>query len=548
MYCDIYPNRAQYLSGQAVTILAECDGPATLEIEIYRDEVCVHKRGVQVREPLTPVEIGAFHETFAGFGVRAVFTLNGQETVRYTAFDVVDRPERAIRYGFLCDFYTKDEADETDAQNLLKLHLNYAQFYDWMYRHEQLLPPAENFTDLMGRELSLRAVKNKLHNCHKRGIRAIAYGAVYAASYAFYECHRDWALCSGTGEAYDFIGKLKIMSLHAELPWRRHIIGEYVHAVRELGFDGIHMDTYGCPKWGFSNYGGTNREEYLETEFPELIQDTRAAFASEERDVALIFNNVGNWPVDTVAAAPQSALYIEVWTPYDRFSDLREIIEQARVLAGEKPIILAAYIKAFLTAPAEEAQRAALLTTAAIVASGAYHLVLGARNGILTQAYYVDYTTVEDKFAAVLRRYCDFVVRYCHLFYDHSLRDVSRTHTTGDNFEYTFKNIKISVTGEPDSVYAIIREQPRRKLMSLLNLYGNDERWNTGKKAAAPVREIVIEIAVLKPPIKVFSISPDTGDCAAQPLDYELISKPNGLFVNLTLSALYNWSAIAVEF
>ena len=45
-----------------------------------------------------------------------------------------------IRYGFLSDFSSGD-GDRLDVEWMRDLHLNAVQFYDWMYRHDRLLPP-----------------------------------------------------------------------------------------------------------------------------------------------------------------------------------------------------------------------------------------------------------------------------------------------------------------------------------------------------------------------------------------------------------------------
>ena len=58
------------------------------------------------------------------------------------AFDVVPERRRVTRYGFLTDF-APDDAGEEDLRWMCALHLNAVQFYDWMYRHDKLLPDTE---------------------------------------------------------------------------------------------------------------------------------------------------------------------------------------------------------------------------------------------------------------------------------------------------------------------------------------------------------------------------------------------------------------------
>jgi dextranase len=46
-----------------------------------------------------------------------------------------------------------------------------------------------------------------------------------------------------------------------------------------------------------------------------LIEDTKARLNEITLENHQIFNNVGNWPVKSVAKVPLDAVYIEVWEP-----------------------------------------------------------------------------------------------------------------------------------------------------------------------------------------------------------------------------------------
>ncbi|MDR2888482.1 MAG: glycoside hydrolase family 66 protein [Lachnospiraceae bacterium] len=547
MKYDLFPQRAQYRSGEPVTLLLEAQGASEAEeycVTVYRDrkEVQCVKGFTTGME--TVVELGVYQERLQGFGVKAVVA--GERL--YTAFDVVDSSQNTFRYGFVSDFAVTDEQKIEDITGLNKLHMTHVQFYDWMYRHEELVPPTDHFTDLMGRALSKKAVQEKIKRCHAHGMKAIAYGAVYAASWPFYERHPDWALCSGTGKAYDFIGKLKIMSMAKDIPWRAHITGQYLNAVNALSFDGIHIDTYGCPKWGKTDYNGEEREEYLQDEFGGFVSELRADFEAEGIDPTLVFNHVGNWPVKDTAGSPLDATYIEVWEPYSRLADLGNIIEEALVFAPQRPVVLAAYIRPYLTGPVEEAQWAALLVMAAVVSHGGYHLALGGYDAILTQAYYVDYTKMNPEFVTLIRRYCDYMVQHSHIFYDRSLINVSKTHMSGDNYEYKITGAEVSAFGIAGRLYVIARESRQRKVISLLNLYGNDDRWDTPKKQPTPVGPIELEIAVLREPGRVFSIAPNENEGFAVPVAYSLAEREQGLFLSCRLEAVTLWSTVVLEF
>ena len=141
-----------------------------------------------------------------GYRVR-VETENGTQ---WTAFDVLERWADAPRYGYLFDFTPTRASFDLDP--LLALHVNGLQFYDWLYRHDTLLPPAEVYLDPLGRPQSLATVRRLIEEAHVRGMVAMPYTAIYAASPQFAAAHPGWGLYDDNGVLYDFAdGFLKII-------------------------------------------------------------------------------------------------------------------------------------------------------------------------------------------------------------------------------------------------------------------------------------------------------------------------------------------------
>lgn len=560
---DAYPGRAQYLTGEPVCIKVELDNPLQREVAVRltAEIICSNRvLNSQAYDIVIPpgavsthlLDFGPPVEAFRGYGVDLLLTQEEAEPVRFsTAFDVVSSWRQSPRYGFLSDFHSRELGDAKDVESLGKLHINLVQFYDWMYRHDDLVPPEDNFTDLMGRELSLQVVKEKIALCRSYGIKTMAYGAIYAASQDFYREHPDWALYYGNGKVIDFIDIFTIMNVSEESPWHHHIIGEYKKAIEQVGFDGIHMDTYGYPKTGISKLGGVEKVERLEQQFPVLIENTRRELSKSKADIGLIFNNVGNWPVDTVAAASQDAVYIEVWNPYEKYHHIQQIIAWAQQFGHGKPVILAAYLKPFRLEPAEsidKAHTAALLLSAVIFSHGAYHLLLGEKSGVLTQGYYVDYSVADDAFMREIRNYYDFMVRYVHLLYDPSLRNVSMTHVDGDNLEYVFSGASYSTYGEPGKVWTVVRESEQMKLIQFINLTNNTEDyWNEGKNRPAEVKNLTVHVQVNEPVRSVFAASPDIDMGRPKELEYSLEETERGYVLSATVPNVYQWSMLVIE-
>jgi len=559
---DVYPMRAQFMSNEQIDIVVEMYNPADesrcidLEARVcHLDEMReVLKFKIELPSKVLKtfnIAVAPKDAEFEGYGID-VYAYDNEDLLQAfsSSFDVVSDWRKATRYGFLSEFYPEDKGDTEDIKNMCKLHLNLIQFYDWMYRHDELVPPVTEFTDLMGRKVSLDVVKEKIGLCHIYGMKAIAYGAVYAASFDFYNSHKDWALYDSSGRVLDFIKLFYIMNISEESPWHRHIIQQYKNAMEQVGFDGIHMDTYGFPKTAISKLNNIHKVERLQEHFPVLINNARKELEKSMKDVCLIFNNVGNWPVDAVASAMQDAVYIEVWKPYERYHHIQQLILQAKLLGNGKPVILAAYLKPFMEENSnslERAETSALILTAAIAANGGYHLILGEKNGILSQGYYVNYSKLQDSFFRVMRNYYDFIVRYSNIFFDNALKDVSMTHTDGDNMEYVFENFPYSTYGEPGKVWVIIRESPKYKVINFLNLTGcTDDFWNKGKEEPPYVNDIHIKVQVENNVKSVFMASPDCEMGRPQWLEYSIEDGVRGKNVAVSIKPLYIWSVLVI--
>lgn len=464
----------------------------------------------------------------AGFGV---LCRGGGEEAR-CAFDV-QKGLRIFRYGFLSDFSPAD-ADRTDVLSMAKHHVNAVQFYDWSYRHDELVAPAEDYRDMMGKHNSLPVIRDKIRACHERGMRALGYGAVYAAGAAYAESHPEQRLYTGAGPL-KFIDVFSIMDLRSD--WAEHIIREYQRAA-ELGFDGIHMDTYGFPKTALDCAGHT---VHLEDDFPRLIRRTRAALP----DSTLVFNNVGAWPVESTMNEPVDAVYIEVWPPYDRYHHLKELILTAR-RAG-KAVVMAAYPAAFRTAGEREALCSQLILSCVFAAHGATQLWFGEENAAVTQGYYADYSRLTPEQETALRRYDDFFVRYEELFFDSGLRDVSMTHFGWDNTEYRC-SLPASVGGEAGKLWLILRERPGRKLLSVINLCGeSSDLWAEGHGDCAVQINVQLDVQISGTARKILTASPDDKNGDMLTPEYAVVQGERSREVHITLPEVKRFAFLLIE-
>lgn len=557
----VYPAKAQFIIGEEIKIKVELNNAveagSTLICNIYRLQESLFKIEKTVlkgdKEIVFSFNLNNRERYMTGYGVKVeVQRLDGNYNAYYTAFDVVDSWTRAPRYGFISDFSDSDMNDEEDIKEMNRYHINVVQYYDWMYRHHKFIPPKDKFIDPLKRKLNLSVVKQKVEYAHKYGMKAMAYGAVYGAGKEFYEKHKEWALYKNDGKVYGFGDFLYIMDINRQCKWHDHIINQFLEAVK-FGFDGIHMDQYGFPKEAVSSLEGEKSIRYLRGDFPKLIDDTKDYIKSKGYNAELIFNAVNNWPVEKVAKAKEDAVYIEVWPPNDTYESLYNLISNAKKYAPQKQVILAAYMRPFLeelNIPLKSAENAALLTMAVIFASGGFHLLLGEGNGILDDAYYPKYRTINDEeFNKRLRGYYDFIVRYEGLLYDFDISDITMTYTGGINGEYAFSGSEFSVKPKDNCVWTLIKDKAGYKIINLLNFTGiTDMRWNEPKDSEPrEIRNIEVTAMLAEEAKGIYTASPDINNGVSEKLNFEYVKNENGRAVRFTVPNLKIWNLIYIK-
>jgi len=247
--------------------------------------------------------------------------------------------------------------------------------------------------------------------------------AVYAASLDFWKEHPEWAMYDMDGKPLYFEDFLGIMDPSPKSPWIEHIKGECDNVLNRLPFDGIHIDQYGDPKEG-TNASGEILD--IPASFKEFIDDLKSRYPQK----TILFNAVGNWPIETLATSKQDFLYIEVWPPNTKYQDLAETVTNARQLSKGKPVVIAVYISS-----AHEAN--VRLADAFIFASGGTRIEIGEGERLLADPYFPKHETISPTLSSTLLRYYDFLVCYGDLIgpsvqrqLDHSCESPSEIFTT----------------------------------------------------------------------------------------------------------------------
>ncbi|MBX6355035.1 MAG: hypothetical protein IRZ05_04160 [Micromonosporaceae bacterium] len=469
MALEVWPSRASFRTGEPVSLVVT--PPVQVAVTVTRLGRTIHTGH--------STELGSFPP-----GGYAVEVAAGGE-IAYTAFDVLDSPLQRPRYGFLTDFSPGRPDAGAAVTGLLRNHLNLVQFYDWMYRHAELIGPEETFVDALGRSLSHATTRDLVRRVRAAGALPLAYAAVYGAGADYAKDHPDQLLYHADGKPWMLADFLWIANLAAGRGWREHIVNQFTTAVNAVGFAGLHLDQYGAPKLAY-NADGVPVD--LAEQFPDFIDAVRAALP----DAALVFNNVNDYPTWATARAPQDVTYIEVWPPHTTYAHLARLIEAARGHAPRRPVILAAYLKPFAGGDPQPALWSARLALATIFAHGGHSLLLGEGDGVLVDPYYPNFARVDPASADVLRAYFDFAVATGDVLYDPTAADVTTSHAGGINDDV---EVTASVDPVPGQLWVRVRRGECGLAIHLIDLTAQTEtRWNEGKRVAGPVTGVRVRV------------------------------------------------------
>lgn len=357
----------------------------------------------------------------AGYGLRATLApTSGRVTSRETAVEAIDGWWQAPRHAAIVDHADRERAIST-VRALRDWHVNVVQLYDWMYRHYRYRPPAgTTFIDPLGQHVSHDAVRAGVRAGHAVGIASLAYGSVYGAEREYVDAHPDERVFDPDGRPLSLGETFYINDLRSGRPWRTRLLAEYRSAVRSFRVDGIHMDTYGPPHHAVGADGGSVD---FAAEYPGLIAEAARVVDAASPGARVLFNCVDGFPLESIAPAPTAALYLELWPPDAAYVDIVAWIERAAMVAGDRAVIIAAYLSVLRANEHDpvgrsEALEAAALLSSIVFAAGAYHHVLAGGDRLLVEGYYPEARHLRPSERETIRAAWSFQARYRHLLAD----------------------------------------------------------------------------------------------------------------------------------
>ena len=455
---ELLPTRSTYSSGDSVSIEVRGDAsPGEVVVRRLGDEVLrvAHAGGDSIVLAWLPVGTYGVELTTATASAR-------------TAIEVTAADRERLRYGFAVD-YTPGRDLTGISDTIRRLHLTDVMLYDWAYRHADLLGGGEEYRDALDQPVALQTVRDLITAIGAAGARALGYAAVYAVGPDEWDAWKHRALLAPTGEPYG-LGDFLFVLDPASPDWLRSFTGQLDRSVKEIGFDGFHLDQFGYPKRAMLPDG--SRVD-LAVSFATLIESVRDALPNAQ----LVFNNVNDFPTWVTAKLRQDAVYIEVWEPHLTLGALGRVVMRARSVAGDRPVVIAAYQEVYDRATAAVADLATAFSMATLFSHGATEILAGEADRLLVDPYYVRNHVVEASTAALLKRWYDFLVEHDEILMDPSIVDVTGSYAAAynDDCDVSFPGNVVSVTADAGAIWRRVTQSGDRLVVHLINLVGQDD-------------------------------------------------------------------------
>lgn len=238
-----------------------------------------------------------------------------------------------------------------------------------------------------------------------------------------------------------------------------------------------------------------------------------------------------------------SALYVEVWSPYNSYSGIRYLIRQGKEYNSSKAVILAAYPTPSPPLPT------VLLLDAEIFANQGFHIELGEGIGILTDAYFPDYFIMDEEMTNALRSYYDTITRYGQYIYDPAVQPLPISVVQVTGYPYGISPSSNSIQVIPYN--RTVNGSEEARTIHFVNFRDvTDMNWRNAKSAPTTLSGIQVKVQV--PPSKlgdiegVYLINPDS--LSSDPIPLSFTVNPAENTTNFILPSLKYWDIIIIKY
>ncbi|HLF27493.1 MAG TPA: glycoside hydrolase family 66 protein [Anaerolineae bacterium] len=377
----VFTDKARYTPGAQATISAVLKNNTgstwngNLNLTVTHLESTVHTASQAVNISAGAVQTKTFTWTtpitdFQGYQVQMAA---GTTDYNASAIDVSSTWTRYPRYGYVHAFTSgQTQAQSQDKIRLLSenYHIDAVQFYDWMWRHEQVISRTNQvlnnpWYDWAGNPIAYPVIQDLITATHSYSMTAMPYFMIYAGLQGYEQIsgvNPQWGLFADTTHTnqrvFDFgdnNGNTNLWIFNPANPnWQNHLFRQYDDAIKTLDFDGIHLDQMGN-YWGGPYYDYWGNSVDLGNSFSALLNNAKEhvnAFAYHTPGAAgqnaLTFNMVNGgvnaWGVNDVLNSSLDFNYSEIWENSITYKQIYDFVRTSRLNSNGKALVLAAYM------------------------------------------------------------------------------------------------------------------------------------------------------------------------------------------------------------
>jgi dextranase len=377
-----------------------------------------------------------------------------------------------------------------------------------MSSYTEPLGSSTGWMDPSNRPVSFDALCGLASGLKKFGAVAHAYAPVYAVGNAFADEHPETLLYDDNGKAIRFLDQIVLANPGSEA-WQQHFAESYGSAMDAIGFNGLHVDTYGYPRVSLDADG---KLVDIRAAYEAFLVRLRAA-----RPSALIsFNQVNGVPSAVRLPEGSTFRYCEVWPPNDGWRHFEGLMDRSSGTAGlvnngaRDPLLrgsIACYPPVWgIDSPngpispdeREKALRTVVYTEAVVTCLGGSSLIYGDVRAALCDPYYPKHSRLDDAEAKKVIAWRRFSLRCRDLFYE---GEDTSWYEIGDQNGSVSITADAAVKPEPvgRSVFARVIHGDELVSVGVVDLTGSENaRWSE-LTSAGSVSEVTIRVLVDHP-------------------------------------------------
>jgi dextranase len=479
------------------------------------------------------------------------------ETLLAEEFTTVgrDQGERPV-HGFATSF--KDEDVEPVLAWHRSLRSTVVQIYDWMASYTEPLGPRSGWQDPSHRPVSFEALRQLSAGLGELGAVSHAYAPVYAVGTQFAADHPEMLMYEDDGQAIRFLDQIVLANPGNE-EWQRHFVASYGEAMDAVGFNGLHVDTYGYPRVAFDAGG---RSINMREAYEAFLLHLRAA---RPRDL-ISFNQVNGVPSATSLPDEPIFRYCEIWPPNSQWRHFEGLMDRTSGRAGlvgdfnERHELIRGSLACYppvwgIDSPEglvvgdarDDALRTVVTTEAISTSIGVSSLIYGDLTAALCDPYYPKHARLSDEEATTVLAWRRFALRCRDLFIEGE--DTSWYEVNDENGSVAI-GATAPVYPEPvgGGVFGRVVQRDGLLSVSVVDLTGSEHgKWSEPTREGA-VRSVSVRVLLGHPEeweVEAAVLGHDGGRFRS--IESKAIEHRQGLGIEVELPMIEGWSVLRVS-